>query len=43
MADLKFHLPATSEIDVGAETLSAIERGSKDADAGELYPLMFES
>lgn len=36
MADLKFHLPATDEVEVDAETLAAIDRGNKDIDAGQV-------
>ena len=39
MADLKFNLPVTDEVEVDAETLAAIDRGIKDADDGRSIPL----
>jgi predicted transcriptional regulator len=32
MADLKFDIPVTDEVQVDAKTLAAIDRGIKDAD-----------
>ena len=34
MFDLKLHIPVTKEVEVGAETLGAIDRGIADADNG---------
>ncbi len=34
MVDLKLQVPATDKVEVDAETLAAIDRGVKDADAG---------
>ncbi len=34
MADLQFQLPVTEEVEVDDETLTAIDRGLADADAG---------
>ena len=34
MVDLKLRVPVTDKVEVDAETLAAIDRGIKDADAG---------
>jgi len=34
MADLKFEVPVTEEVEVDAETLAAIDRGIQDANEG---------
>jgi predicted transcriptional regulator len=34
MVDMKLQVPVTSEVEVDAETLAAIDRGIADADAG---------
>jgi len=34
MADLKFQVPVTEEVEVDATTLAAIDRGIKDAGEG---------
>ncbi len=34
MVDLKLQVPATDKVEVGSETLAAIDRGIKDADEG---------
>jgi len=34
MAELKFEVPVTEEVEVDAETLAAIDRGIQDADEG---------
>ena len=39
MVDLKLQVPATEPVDVDAETLSAIDRGAEDADAGRTVSL----
>jgi len=38
MADLKFHLPVKEEVEVDAETLTAIDRGIEEADQGHTVP-----
>jgi len=39
MLDLKLQLPATDEVEVGPETLAAIDRGISDADEGRTVPI----
>lgn len=39
MDDLKLEVPVTEEVEVGAETMAAIDRGIADADAGRVVPL----
>jgi predicted transcriptional regulator len=39
MLDLKLQVPVTDEVEVGAETLAAIDRGIADADEGRTVPL----
>ncbi len=39
MVDLKLDVPVNEEVDVDPETLVAIDRGIKDADAGRTTPL----
>ena len=34
MVDLKLQIPATDKVEVDAETLAAIERGTRDAEEG---------
>ncbi|MGP8244587.1 MAG: hypothetical protein ACLQVN_08725 [Bryobacteraceae bacterium] len=34
MVDLKLEVPVTDAVEVGAETLAAIDRGIEDADEG---------
>jgi predicted transcriptional regulator len=38
MADLKLQVPVTEEVKVDTTTLSAIDRGIKDADEGRTVP-----
>ncbi len=39
MADLKLQVPVTDEVEVDADTLTAIDRGIKDADEGRTVSL----
>jgi predicted transcriptional regulator len=39
MVDLKLQIPATDKVQVDAETLTAIDRGIKDADEGRSVPI----
>ena len=39
MTDLKFQLPVIEPVEVGPETLAAIDRGIKDADEGRTVSL----
>jgi predicted transcriptional regulator len=39
MVDLKLQVPVTDEVEVGQETLAAIDRGIKDADEGRTVPI----
>ncbi|MEO5924675.1 MAG: hypothetical protein ABIR70_12695 [Bryobacteraceae bacterium] len=39
MVDLKLQVPVTEPVEVDAETLAAIDRGIKDADAGRTVSL----
>ena len=39
MVDLKLQVPVTQEVKVDAETLSAIDRGIRDADEGRTVSL----
>jgi predicted transcriptional regulator len=39
MVDLKFEVPATDTVELGAETLAAIDRGIKAADEGRTVPI----
>jgi predicted transcriptional regulator len=39
MLDLKLHIPVTEEVEVGPETLAAIDRGIADADNGRAVPV----
>lgn len=39
MVDLKLQVPATEKVKVDAETLAAIDRGSKDAEEGRTVSL----
>jgi predicted transcriptional regulator len=39
MLDLKLHIPVTKEVEVGPETLAAIDRGVADADNGRTVPI----
>jgi predicted transcriptional regulator len=39
MVDLKLQVPVTERVEVDAETLAAIDRGIKDADAGRTVSL----
>ena len=39
MADLRFDVPATEEVEVDADTLAAIDRGIKDGDEGRTISL----
>jgi predicted transcriptional regulator len=39
MVDLKLQVPATDKVEVDAETLTAIDRGIKDADDGRTVPI----
>jgi len=39
MLDLKLHIPMTDEVEVGPETLAAIDRGIADADDGRIVPI----
>ena len=39
MVGLNWHVPVTEEVAVDAETLAAIDRGIKDADAGRTVSL----
>ena len=39
MVDLKLQVPVTQEVEVDAETLAAIDRGTKDADEGRTIPI----
>lgn len=39
MVDLKLQIPATEVVGVDAKTLTAIDRGIKDADEGRTVPI----
>jgi predicted transcriptional regulator len=39
MADLKLQVPVTEEVEVDAATLTAIDRGTKDAREGRTVPI----
>jgi len=39
MFDLKLHIPVTKEVEVGPETLAAIDRGIAEANQGRTVPI----
>ena len=39
MIDLKLQVPVTTKVEVDSETLTAIDRGIKDADEGRTVPI----
>jgi predicted transcriptional regulator len=39
MVDLKLQVPATDEVEVGAQTLAAIDRGIEASEEGRTVPL----
>jgi predicted transcriptional regulator len=39
MADLKLEVPVTTEVEVDAKTLAAIDRGIMDAEEGRTVPI----